>query len=65
MQPAAAARQLRQCMRQLVRCATLAEALRVGFAYYHLLLHDFVPAPDRGRRRGGLQFVLRREPMRG
>ena len=32
-----------RCMRQLVRCATLGEALREGFAYYHLLLDDFVP----------------------
>lgn len=32
-----------RCMRQLVRCATLGEALREGFAHFHLLLDDFVP----------------------
>ena len=49
-----------QCMRRLVRCATLGEALREGFASYHLLLHDFVP---RLTVKGGgahVQFVLRR-----
>lgn len=29
------------CMTQLVGCATLGEALRRGFAFYHLLLPDF------------------------
>jgi AraC-like DNA-binding protein len=49
-----------QCMRQLVRCATLEEALRGGFGFYHLLVPDFVP---RLTLRGGtahVQFVLRR-----
>ena len=32
-----------QCMRQLVRCATLNEVLRDGFTFYHLLIEDFVP----------------------
>lgn len=48
------------CMRQLVRCTTLGEALRDGFSFYHLLLCDFVP---RLSVRGGValvQFVLRR-----
>lgn len=31
-----------QCMQRLVRCATLGEALRAGFAFYDLLLGDFV-----------------------
>mgnify|MGYP000974680226 CR=1 FL=1 len=31
------------CCRQLIHCSTLGEALRVGFAYYHLLLSDFAP----------------------
>lgn len=32
-----------QCMRQLVRCATLQDVLRDGFTFYHLLVDDFVP----------------------
>jgi len=36
-----------QCARQLVACATLEEALRRGFAFWHLLLDDFVPRLDR------------------
>lgn len=32
-----------QVCRMLVHCRTLAEALRAGFHYYHLLLADFVP----------------------
>ena len=31
-----------QCMQQLVGCATLGDALRRGFAFYDLLLPDFV-----------------------
>lgn len=31
------------CCRQLIHCSTLGEALRTGFAYYHLLLSDFAP----------------------
>jgi AraC-like DNA-binding protein len=49
-----------QCMRQLVRCATLGEALRDGFAWYHLLLHDFVPRLTVSKGHAHLQFVLRR-----
>ncbi len=49
-----------RCMRQLVRCATLGEALREGVAHYHLLLDDFVPrlAVQGGIAR--LQLVPRR-----
>jgi AraC-like DNA-binding protein len=32
-----------RCMRQLVGCGTLGEALREGLAHYHLLVDDFVP----------------------
>ena len=49
-----------QCMRQLVRCATLGEALRDGFAAYHLLLHDFVPRHTVQGGSAHVQFVLRR-----
>jgi AraC-like DNA-binding protein len=31
-----------QCMKQLVGCATLGEALRTGFTFYDLMLGDFV-----------------------
>jgi len=50
-----------QCMRQLVTCQTLGQALRLGFAHYHLLLDDFVPrlAVHDGVAR--VQLVLRRE----
>ena len=49
-----------QCMRKLVRCATLGEALRDGFAWYHLLLHDFVPRLSVQGGNAHVQFVLRR-----
>jgi AraC-like DNA-binding protein len=32
-----------QVCRLLIHCRTLGEALRTGFRFYHLLLHDFVP----------------------
>ena len=50
-----------QCMLQLVHCRTLGEALRRGFAFYDLLIDDFV---GRLSVRGDLaqvQFRLRRE----
>lgn len=50
------------CMRQLVRCATLREVLREGFAFYHLLLHDFVPRLAVAHGVARVQFVLRRPP---
>lgn len=49
-----------QCMRQLVRCATLGEALREGFAWYHLFLHDFVPRLSLREGSAHVQFVLQR-----
>ena len=50
-----------QCMRQLVRCATLEEALRGGFGFYHLLLQDFVPRLTVRDGTAHVQFILRRE----
>ncbi|HSV80797.1 MAG TPA: AraC family transcriptional regulator [Ramlibacter sp.] len=47
-----------QCMRQLVRCATLGEALRDGFAFYHLLLADFVPRLSVRDGSAHVKFVL-------
>lgn len=50
------------CMRQVVHCAKLGEALRLGLSHYHLLVDDFVP---RLQVRGGiahLHFVPRRPP---
>ncbi len=32
-----------QVCRMLVQCRTLGEALRTGFQFHHLMLHDFVP----------------------
>jgi AraC-like DNA-binding protein len=49
-----------RCMRQLVRCTTLGEALREGFAHYHLLLDDFVPRLLVHNGMAQLQLVLRR-----
>ena len=49
-----------QCMRRLVRCATLQEALRDGFAFYHLLVQDFVPRLTVREDTAHVQFVLRR-----
>jgi AraC-like DNA-binding protein len=49
-----------QCMRQLVRCATLGEALRDGFAFYHLLLADFVPRLSVRDGFAHVKFVLGR-----
>jgi AraC-like DNA-binding protein len=47
-----------RCMRQLVRCATLGEALREGFGHYHLLLDDFVPRLAVHDGMAHVQFVL-------
>jgi AraC-like DNA-binding protein len=49
-----------QCMRHLVRCATLEEALRGGFGFYHLLVTDFVPRLTVREGTAHVQFVLRR-----
>lgn len=50
------------CMRQLVQCATLGEALRRGLAYYHLLIDDFVPRLQVDGRVARLHLVPRRAP---
>ncbi|MGD9943583.1 MAG: AraC family transcriptional regulator ligand-binding domain-containing protein [Burkholderiaceae bacterium] len=49
-----------QCMRQLLRCANLAEALRDGFCFYHLLQDDFVPRLRVHGSEASVQIVLRR-----
>jgi AraC-like DNA-binding protein len=51
-----------QCMKQLVRCATLGEALRSGFSFYDLLIDDFVARLSVRGELAQIQFVLRREP---
>jgi len=51
-----------QCMRQLVRCATLHEALRGGFAFYHLLVDDFTPRLAVREGIAQVQFVPRSAP---
>jgi AraC-like DNA-binding protein len=50
-----------QCMKQLVRCATLGEALREGFAFYDLLVDDFVARLSVRGELAQIQFVLRRD----
>lgn len=49
-----------QCMKQAVRCRTLGEALRRGFAHYHLLLPDFVARLTERDDTAQLRFVLQR-----
>jgi AraC-like DNA-binding protein len=51
-----------QCMKQLVRCGTLGEALRGGFAFYDLLIDDFVARLSVRGQRAHIHFVVRREP---
>lgn len=51
-----------QCMRQLVRCATLGEALRSGFAFYHLLVDDFTPRLSVREGTAHAQFIPRATP---
>jgi AraC-like DNA-binding protein len=48
------------CMQQLVRCATVGEALRSGFAFYDLLIDDFVARLSVQGNKARIQFVLRR-----
>jgi AraC-like DNA-binding protein len=50
-----------QCVKQLVRCGTLGEALRGGFAFYDLLIDDFVARLSVRGERAQIHFVLRRE----
>lgn len=49
-----------QGLQQLVRCATLGEALRRGFAFYDLLLPDFVVRLSVAGGEARIRFVLRR-----
>lgn len=49
-----------QCLQQLVRCGTLGEALRRGFAFYDLLLPDFVVRLSVAGGEARIRFVLRR-----
>lgn len=51
-----------RCMRHLVGCTTLGEALREGLAHYHLLVDDFVPRLAVQGDIARLQFRLRRLP---
>jgi AraC-like DNA-binding protein len=50
-----------QCMKQLVGCATLGDALRRGFAFYDLLLPDFVVRLSVQDGLAHIRFILRRE----
>jgi AraC-like DNA-binding protein len=50
-----------QCMKQLVHCATLGEALRGGFSFYDLLIDDFVARLSVRGELAQIQVVLRRE----
>jgi AraC-like DNA-binding protein len=47
-------------MQQLVRCATLGEALRMGFSFYSLLIDDFVGRLSVHDGVAQIHFVLRR-----
>ncbi|MBC5765811.1 AraC family transcriptional regulator [Ramlibacter albus] len=49
-----------QCMRQLVRCATLGEALRQGFTFYDLLVDDLVGRVMVEGDTARVQFILRK-----
>lgn len=49
------------CMQQLVRCATLGEALRAGFLFYDLLIDDFVARVSVRDGLARIQFMLRRD----
>jgi AraC-like DNA-binding protein len=51
-----------RCMRLLVRCTTLGEALREGFAHFHLLVDDFVPRLSVHNGLAQMQLVQRRTP---
>ena len=48
-----------QCARRLVHTRTLEEALREGFAFYHLLLDDFTPRLERQGAGLGAQARVR------
>lgn len=49
-----------QCMKQLIGSASLGEALRLGFAFYDLLLPDFVARLSVQDGMAHIRFVLRR-----
>jgi AraC-like DNA-binding protein len=49
-----------QCMRQLARCATVGQALREGFTFYHLLIDDFRPQLSVQDGLAHVRFVTRR-----
>jgi AraC-like DNA-binding protein len=49
-----------QCMKQVVACGTLGEALRTGFGFYDLLLDDFVARLSVQDGMARIRFVLRR-----
>lgn len=49
-----------QCMKQLIGCATLGEALRTGFAFCDLLIGDFVARLSVRGDLARVQFVMRR-----
>jgi AraC-like DNA-binding protein len=49
-----------QCMKRLVVCVTLGEALRTGFAFYDLVLPDFVARLSVRDGMAHIRFVLRR-----
>lgn len=49
-----------QCMRQLVHCTTLGDALRDGCTFYHLLVDDFVPRLTVREGIAQMEFMLRR-----
>jgi AraC-like DNA-binding protein len=49
-----------QCMKQLVGCSTLGDALRTGFAFYDLLIDDFVARLWVQGELAHVHFVLRR-----
>lgn len=49
-----------QCMRRLVGCSTLGEAIRTGFTLYDLLLDDFVARLSVEDGMACIRFVLRR-----
>jgi AraC-like DNA-binding protein len=49
-----------QCMKRAADCATLGEALRAGFAFYDLLLDDFVARLSIENDMARIRFMLRR-----
>jgi len=51
-----------RCMRPLVHCRTLGEALREAFAFYHLLLGDLVPRLTVQDGLARVQFVSHQTP---